>query len=68
MHGDPGVEKFLDVLPSLFVGRAGGVGVSKLVDQGNLGPASQDRGKVHFFQGGAPVGHLGSRNSLKSLR
>jgi hypothetical protein len=47
--GDPRVEELLDVLPSLLVGRAGSVGMSKLVNEGNLGPSSQDRRKVHLF-------------------
>ena len=42
-HVDAGIEQLLDVLPTLLVLRAGGVGVRVLVDQHDLRAAGQDR-------------------------
>ena len=47
--------------------RAGGVGVSQLVHESDLGSAGQDGSKIHLLQRGAPVGHLGPRDDLEAL-
>ena len=53
---DPDVEQLVDVLPPLGVAGAGHVGVGQLVDQGQVGPAGEDRVDVHLLEDGVPVG------------
>ena len=53
---DAGFEDLEHVLPALGVRpRARDVGVGELVDEGHLGLAGEDAGKVHLLEGGAPV-------------
>jgi hypothetical protein len=54
-HGDARIEQLLDVLPALGVARAGDVGVRELVDDRQLGLASQHRVDVHLGEFGAAV-------------
>ena len=49
-HVDAGVEQLIDVLPTLLVRRAGGVGVRQFVDQHDLGMPGQDGVGVHLGQ------------------
>ena len=49
-HVDAGVEHVRDVLVALGVLEPGRVRVRELVDQAQLGGASQDRGQVHLLE------------------
>src|SRR5262249_40285627 len=67
-HVDPGVPEVLDVPPALVVAQAGSVRVRELVDQGDLGPARQDRVEIHVLQGRAAVLHLHPWHHLQALQ
>ena len=49
------VDEFHDVLPTLRVPRAGGIGVGQLVDKDKGGLSCENALKVHFSQFRAPV-------------
>ncbi len=51
----------------LLVLDAGGVGVRELVDQAQLGRATQDRRKVHLLQHRVAVAHAPAGNHLQAL-
>jgi len=64
-HVDPGGEQLLDVLPSLVVAAPRHVGVGQLVDEGDLGPASEHGVEVHLLEAGPPVLELAPRHDLE---
>jgi len=66
-HVDAGVEQLLDVLPALFVARAGHVGMRELVDQRDLRLAGEHRVGVHLLERGAAVRQLLARDDLEPV-
>jgi hypothetical protein len=69
-HVDPGGQQRLHVLPALGVtsgrARVAGVGVSQLVDQGDLRPPGQHRGQIQLADQQATVVDLPPRHHLET--
>ncbi len=67
-HVDPGLEKLQHVLPALLVGpRARHVGMSELVDEGDLRVPGQHGAEVHLRERRAPVLHQPARDRLQAF-
>src|SRR5262249_23773756 len=64
-HVDSGPDQLFDVLITLGVAAAGGIGVRQLVDQADGRPARQDRIDVHFAEDHTPVLHLARSDNLQ---
>ena len=63
---DPGGEQLLDIEIALGVAAAGRVGMGKLVDKRELGPAREKGVEVHLVQAAALVVDMFSRNDLQA--
>ena len=63
--GDARVQEFEHVLVALAVLRAGGVRVRQLVNDGDRGPAADDRPHVQLFEGDAAVLQLARGDALQ---
>ncbi len=65
---DPAFEKLLDVEITLRVAAALRIGMGKLVDQHQLGPALQDGIEIHFLERAPLVIDMSARNDLEAVK
>ena len=59
---NPLIEQFDHILITFAVAAAGGIGMSKFIDQHQLWPPRKDRIQIHLGQGNAPICQRLARN------
>ena len=64
---DPGLQKLLNVLPTLLITGPGGVGVGKFVDEGDVRVPGQHLVKIHLRQLNAAAFDIVPRDDLHPL-